>query len=314
MTFLIDDDALCARLLGHDEPVDVRAAYGRFVAQRVETHSMRPRYLAGLGLVAAALVVALLFTPLGTYARGFLTVFEPKQFTPVDVSSIPHDRGIRVDLRAFGTVRDEHLSSREFSSARTIDAVAGYHVLRPSYLPSRALPAARYKVTRRIDDSFTFSARKARAAAARSGKHLPAMPPALDGTTVTMQLGPMVEEHWGDESEATLSIVQTPVPVLRSSGATLAQLESYMLAMPDVTPELAQQIRAIGDPSSTLPVPFRPSKESAQHVVVRGVSGLAVGDNTGVGAFVMWQTHGMLYVVGGPLREDQVLKIADGLR
>jgi hypothetical protein len=44
-------------------------------------------------------------------------------------------------------------------------------------------------------------------------------------------------------------------PTVSSSGADLATLESYLLSQPGISAELAAQIRAIADPSSTLPVP-----------------------------------------------------------
>ncbi len=324
MAFPIDDAVFCARLLEHDEPVDVHAAYNRCVAQR-STARPWPRYAAGFALAAAALVLGLLFTPLGGYARGFLTIFEPKQLTAIDVSSLPADRGIRLDLRDVGTVRNERTHVSKLPAWDDVDAMVGYHVLEPSYLPPNVLPSAGYEVLRHMSDAFTFSARKARAAEARIGKALPPMLHTLDGTTVTVQLGPLVEQRWNDTpgsakdrktgaDEPALVIEQMPVPVVRSSGATLAELEKYLLAMPGVSPQLAAQVRAIADPSSTLPVPFRSNKQSAQHVRVHGAPGIAIGDNTGVGAVVMWQSHERLYIVGGPLREDEVLKIANGLR
>ncbi len=324
MAFPIDDDVFCSRLLEHDEPVDARAAYHRFIAQRAGARPW-PRYAAGFALAAAALVLGLLFTPLGTYARDFLTIFAPTQFTPIDVSSLPADRSIRLELRDFGTLTNEPMHVNTVPSWHDVDTVAGYRVLEPSYLPPNVLSSAGYEVSRSVTDAFTFNASKARAAEARVGNPLPPMPRALDGTTVTMQLGPFVEQRWNDATasakdrnagtdEPALVVEQMPVPLVRSNGATLAQVEKYLLAMPGISPQLATQIRAIADPVSTLPVPFRSNKQSAQHVRIHGAPGIAIGDNTGVGAMVMWQSHGMLYVVGGPLREDEVRKIADGLR
>lgn len=313
MAFPIDDDAFCARLLDHDEPADAKAAYGRFTAQRSQV-SLVPRYAVGFALAAAALALCLIFTPLGTYARDFLTIFEPKAFVQVDVSSLGTKHGIRLELRSFGTLQEQQMQITKVRDARGVDALAGYHVLEPTYLPANLPQLVGYNVAHGVKDTFTFSAAKARASEARAGNRLPPVPPAIDGTTITMQVGTIVEHHWGKGDASALTIVQMPAPVVRSNGATLAELERYMLTMPDVSPQLAEQIRAIGDPSSTLPVPFRPAKQSAQNVTIQGVRGLAVGDNTGVGTVVMWQTRGMLYFVGGTLRQDEAMKIADGLR
>jgi hypothetical protein len=48
-------------------------------------------------------------------------------------------------------------------------------------------------------------------------------------------------------------------------------------------------------------------------VTVQGVQGLAVGDSTGLGSVVIWEKDGIIYGVGGPLTEDQVLDIANSL-
>ena len=47
---------------------------------------------------------------------------------------------------------------------------------------------------------------------------------------------------------------------------------------------------------------------------VHGVSGLFVGDSTGLGSAVLWQQNGLVYVVGGTLTEAEVLAVANSLR
>ena len=54
--------------------------------------------------------------------------------------------------------------------------------------------------------------------------------------------------------------------------------------------------------------------DTGDTVQVQGVSGLAVGDNTGLGSGVIWERDGMVYAVGGTLPQDQVLKIANALQ
>ncbi|HEY5348743.1 MAG TPA: hypothetical protein VIJ64_03395, partial [Candidatus Lustribacter sp.] len=152
------------------------------------------------------------------------------------------------------------------------------------------------------------------ASAAQKKRRLPAMPAELNGTTITVALGPTIAQTWKDaDGKDGLVVVQSIAPVVRSSGASLRELESYLLSVPGVSPQLAAQIQAIGDPSSTLPVPFLANKQTAQRVTVDGSSGVAVGDNTGVGAGVVWEKNGKIYVVFGALAQDQVLNVADSL-
>jgi hypothetical protein len=111
-----------------------------------------------------------------------------------------------------------------------------------------------------------------------------------------------------------LVVVQARRPTVESTGASVADIESYLLAMPGISPALAAQIKAIGDPASTVPVPIPLNMATASTVSVDGVSGLAVGDNTGLGGGVIWQKDGMVYGVAGPLPIDQVLAVANSLR
>jgi hypothetical protein len=319
-----DDAAFCERMLAGDERVDVNGAYARHVALRAR----RPRLTLGLGLglAAAAVVVLLLTTPIGSIAQNFLTIFAPKQFVPVDVSSLSHaDARLLPDLKEFGTLHNRNeVAAREVAGVAQAERIAGFHVATPSSVPSSIPRVIRYRVSARNDQAFTFSAAKARASAARKGQKLPPMPAHLDGTTISASIGPIVIQTWGNhephhgsakrESEGPyLVVAQGVAPVVRSSGASLAELENYLLAMPGVSPQLAGEIRALGDLSSTLPVPFSSAKQSAQSVSVNGAQGLAIGDNTGLGAGVLWQKNGKIYGVFGTLPEDQVLQIADGL-
>jgi hypothetical protein len=103
-------------------------------------------------------------------------------------------------------------------------------------------------------------------------------------------------------------------PRVTSTGASLDTLERYLLSLPNVSPDLAAQIRALGDVENTVPVPVMIDKQTARSVSVHGSNGLAIGDNTGLGAGVVWQKNGIIYVVAGPMSMDEVTSIADGLR
>jgi hypothetical protein len=111
----------------------------------------------------------------------------------------------------------------------------------------------------------------------------------------------------------TLAIGATKAPVVTSTGVTVQQLENYVLSLPGVSPQLAAEIKAIGDPTSTLPLPIPLDLAHAQNVTVQGVHGVAVGDNTGMGSVVIWEKDGIIHGVGGTLTQDQVMAIAESL-
>ncbi len=111
-----------------------------------------------------------------------------------------------------------------------------------------------------------------------------------------------------------LLVVQMPVPHVASSGVSLARLTSFMLTGPGVPPRVAAAFGALGDLSTTLPIPVPIDKAYTQPVFVDGVQGVGIGDDTGIGAAVIWQKNGMLYAVFAPRTARDVLAIANSLR
>ncbi len=134
--------------------------------------------LAAAGL-AAALVLGLIFTPLGGYARSFLTIFEPRQFEPIAVS--PGDlRDLHLLPQAsdVGTQRTVRKPVRTYyASIGAAQAHAGFTVLHPTTLPAHFGVVRSFSTIAPGEMTFTFSAAKARAFEQRSHKTLPPMPP-----------------------------------------------------------------------------------------------------------------------------------------
>jgi hypothetical protein len=183
--------------------------------------------------------------------------------------------------------------------------------------------------------SFTFNAAKAQASAAAQGKTLPAMPANIDGSSVTVTTGSAVLAMYGapaasSESKATAKMVeanpasaaslgpvlvigQTTAPVVTSTGVSAADLEAYLLAQPGISPDLASAIRAIGDPTSTLPIPIPMSKASSHSVQVQGVTGVSVADSTGLGGGIIWVKNGIVYGIAGSFSENDLLAAANSL-
>lgn len=312
----------------HDETFDARAAYARFLAAKAKRPNRAPIAVAA-GLAAAAALAIVFAAPIGSFANGFLTIFQPKQFAAIDVSSLAHSKnGLFPRLNDYGTfVRPNAVASSTPHSLAEASAFAGYRVLTPAVVPAQVGSAHIYHVRKAEVQSFRFDAARARRSVASTGQPLPPMPAGLDGTTITLRVGPIVETIWGSDRAAFgvrsahgattrgdgMVVIQSLAPVVRSSGASLSDLEEYLLKMPGLAPDVAEQIRAIGDPGSTLPVPIVGTRQSAHPVEVAGAPGLAIGDNTGIGAGVLWQRDGYVYGVFGTLTEDQVLSVAAGL-
>jgi hypothetical protein len=177
--------------------------------------------------------------------------------------------------------------------------------------------------------TFTFSAEKARQAAAAQKRTPPPMPANMDGSKLFITGGPAVVTFYDDGTTPTgttgatgaspftgmpkLIVAQGKPPVVQSDGVTVDQLQSYLLQQPGISPQLAAQIRAIKDPSTTLPVPIPVDLATSKKVTVQGVEGIFVGDSTGLGSAVIWQKDGIVYGVAGTLTEQQVLAVANSL-
>ena len=273
-----------------------------------------------LGALAATAATGALVATAG--AAGWLSIFSPTQVAPVtltvaDLNGLP-------DLSAYGHMHVNQPVTQQVADAAHAAAVSGLHVLRPSTLPANVPATVTWEALSAGSATFTLDAATADAAARRAGRSAPQIPGNLDGTTVTVNAGPAVVAVYGGNGTAsgggdlgsslpTLVIGQTIRPTASTNGATLQQLESFLLAQPGLAPQLAAEIRAIGQPSSTLPIPVIAGLMTSQTVTIDGVQGVAAGDSTGLGAAVVWEKDGIVYAVGGLLPQSEVLDIARSL-
>ena len=303
----------------------------------VTVHNPLRRWLKPLtALAVVALAAALLvLTPLGSYAQGVLNLFTPRQFVAVPVT----DAQLRTlpDLSDFGTMtHPQQPAPRTVSSADEAAAAVGVTLLKPTSLPKSVSSQVTYQVMPGNSTSYTFDAAKAEATARAKGKTATAMPKNVNGSVLAVTVYPAAFVSYGEsqislpegakaatgakrgETQArsvpTLVIAQAKAPVVQSTGATLAEIQDYILAQPGIAPELAAAMRSIADPMSTLPVPVDVSRMNGRAVKVQGVDGLLLGDATGLGSVVVWSKDGQVFFVGGPLRDNEVLDIANGLK
>jgi hypothetical protein len=287
----------------------------RSVAARVEINpAPAVRTLAAVA-IATVLVVGMVVSGA---AANLLTIFEPKQVTAVPVTStdLQSLQGLP-DLSEYGTIRvTTEPVLQSVTDAQAAATASRLQVLQPNYLPASVNGPGAFAIVSQGSGSFTFSAAKAQAAAQRQGKALPAMPANIDGSTLYLTVGPAVVETFGfggGQQLPSLVIAQARVPRVQSTGVSVRQLEDYLLSQPGISPGLAAQIRAIGDPSQTLPIPIPANLATSHPVTVQGVHGVAVGDSSGLGSAVIWVKDGVVYAVGGTLTENQVLQVANSL-
>lgn len=310
------------------EPVDTRRAFCAVQTRLADgppaRRSMTPGGLtlrrrsglsAWLGGLAAAVVAAtaVAFTPAGSLAQSFIDLFQPSQVAPVGVTTA--DVKSLAQLRHYGRVSlPTAPGSNDEPSLAAAAADAGMTVLTPSTLPAGVPSRVSYTEVSGATASFTFSAAKARAWATARGKTLPDMPGGLNGSTLSVKTGNgVIAVYGGTGSLPGLIVGQMRAPQVTTTGASVETMENYILNLPGVSPRLAAEVRALGDPKTILPLPIPVDMAQGSPVTVRGVQGVAVGDNTGLGSAVIWEQDGIVYGVGGAMSRNEALQIANGL-
>jgi hypothetical protein len=285
------------------------------------------------GGVAAVLALSLAFTP----AKNIFTIFQPKQFVPLSVTtgelrSLPNlakfgtltlpqnvcsrhsARGAPGSRRVKPSIHDQ-CNNLQFPNRAAAEAAAKMEILAPTYVPAGVPSHTAYSVMRAETSSFELDAKKAAAEMRKEHKAPVSMPAGLNGDVLRLTTGAAVLTIYGQaQAIPSLVIGQTPVPRVTSSGASITAIENYILRLPGVSKQLAAQVKAIGNPATSLPIPVPVNRAYAQRVTVNGASGIAIGDNTGVASIVIWQKAGTVYGVGGAFTQDQVLRVANSLR
>ena len=323
-----EDARAVTRLLASPElKVDVASAFSRVRS----APAARPRFGFRLPVlrpgsrpmmlaVAAAVVV---FGLLATAVAENDNFFAPQTVTPVPVTLA--DLQSLSQLSAYGTVTWTTQPQLQIvTSAAEAKKMSGLRAPVVGTLPAGVSTTFTYAAMSKAVAVFTFSKDKAAAEAAKTGKSLPAMPTGMDGAKLTVTVGPAVAEIFGnlkagsgsDLTQAGLPqliVAESSAPVATSTQVTVKQLEDYILALPGLSPELRAAIKAIGDPSTTLPIPVPVAFATSKSVTIQGVRAVAVGDNTGVGSGVIWVKHGVVYGVIGSVKQSDAIAIANHL-
>jgi hypothetical protein len=323
-----DARAITTLLAGPELNVDIASAFGRVrsapAAQPrfgfrlpVLRPGSRPMVLA---FAAAVATLALLATAIAENG----TIFSPSTVTPVPVTVA--DIQALSQLSAYGTVAwSKQPQPQIVTSAPEAKSISGMDVPVVTNLPAGVSTTVTYAAMPQATGVFTFSKDKAAAAAAQAGKTLPPLPAGMDGAQITVSVGPAVVAIYGnlkpssstDPTQASLPqlvVGKSGSPVVTtSSQITVRQIEDYILTVPGITAELKAAITAIGDPSTTMPIPVPVEFATSSKVTVQDVGGVALGDNTGVGAGVIWVKSGLVYLVAGTVKLSDALDIANHL-
>lgn len=305
--------------------VDAEAALRRVKAAAAARAPSRPafglarrlgwRKPAVAALLAAGLVGTLAFTSLG---QSLVQIFEPTTVTPVQVSE--SDLNSLNALSSWGEVKQTGTTQlKEAGTAAEAAANSGgLPEIAPTTLPDsiKALPVS-YGSVGQVSGSVTFNDKA---------------PDKLRGSTLTVQVGPAEAAFYGDLSRAqsagrqaqtpqdassalgpTMVIVESRAPKVSSTGASVSDIKKALLAQNGLSPLVRTVIQQIDTPPGNLPIPVPAQYAEGSPVAVQGVMGTQIGDNTRLGAGVIFVKNGIAYAVGGTISKDEAIAVANSL-
>lgn len=317
--------SLAAAPAAPDVPVDVDAAWQRLSASTTrvaapapalaEQPAARSRSRRSVGLLrrpsVAALAVAVALGGAGTAAANdWLPIFRTQQVQAVSIT--PGDLVALPDLSEYGELSfASEPDVREVADADAAREATGLDVPVVQDLPSGVAGEPVHTVGGKVSATFTFSAERAARAASRTGEDLPPVPAGLDGSSVRLEAGPGVAQVWASASGIPALVVGRAVaPTAFSSGVPFETVRDYLLSLPGLPAEIADQLRTFSADGSTLPLPVPADEVRTSSVEVDGVPATLLVSRDRSLAGVVWVEDGLVTVVAGSLDDSEVLDVA----
>jgi hypothetical protein len=282
-----------------------------------------------LAAIAAALVALLLLPNSGALANQLLSLFRVQQFQPVQVTKQDVQTLSSRPIPTFedmGTlqIQPDSLQTHENLTKAQAAQMVNFPILIPNSLPRGISNTPDFSVIDAGHGTFTFSASKAHTFFVKNGYGNMNIPANLDGATFAITTTAGVVIAYGSETTTQFMVVEFPSPVVRATGnASLQELRDVALSLPGLPPQLVAQLRQIDLNSGVVPLPI-PKGIDSQSITVHGTKGLLLTSNISTtieqlkkfpaGSAVVWQTHGIIYAVGGTISDtNQLLNSANSL-
>jgi hypothetical protein len=264
--------------------------------------------------VAAVAVVALLAGGGVAAAAGWLEIFHTERLAPIGVTQA--DLLKLPDLSSYGDLELVELPDvGEVEDAAAAEAKTGLEVPQVGELPRGVTGDPVFQAGDEVVGVFTYSDRQAQAVARDSGVTLPPPPAGLDGSRFRLSAGPGLAMVWSEARGVPAMIVARAVaPTAESSGIPFETARDYILSLPTLPEDVADQLRRFSSDGTTLPVPVPTEEVESSVTEVGGEPATLLGSRDGTMAAVVWVTDGIVNAVGGSLSEDEVLTVARALR
>jgi len=282
-----------------------------------------PRMARPLALVMALVVLG----ATTVYATpSLITIFQVKPNSGITTVPVSEPGAGAVaglpDLSQYGTTKvlEQGTTQTVLTAAEATSASKG--LVPPAAPADYSGKTVTYTVVGESKVSFKFDKAKATAAAA-AGKPAPVFPAGIDGTTLTVTLGPAVAEVFGtldkntDLTNLPLLAGVAKAPVVTSTGVSAKELESFLVQQPGIAgnPTMVAEIHAIGDPlaAGNLVIPIPANLATSTPTTVKGTPGVLIADKTGTVKALVWEKLNIVYAVGGHFDDSQLLALANGV-
>jgi hypothetical protein len=137
---------------------------------------------------------------------------------------------------------------------------------------------------------------------------------ALSGSSLVVTVGPGIGVTYAGTTGGTgfypLGILTIARPVATSTGATTSQLERFLLSQPGIPPDLAEELKLLGDLKTTLPIPTPPGAKTTS-IDVNGSPGVLIADGANDASAAIWEApNGQVHIVAGLLDREDVRRVA----
>jgi hypothetical protein len=275
-----------------------------------------PRWRAGLRspVVVAVGVAALLSGAGAAAAADWFQIFRTQQIAPLSITQA--DLVELPDLSAYGTIEvAQEPDVREVADAATAEQATGLTVPQVGQLPRGVTGEPTFQVGGQLRMTFTFSEEKAARAAREAGETLPPPPPGLDGSQFRLVAGPGLAMMWfADSGLPGLVVGRAVAPSAYSSGVPFETARDYLLSLPGLPDNVANQLRSFSGDATTLPLPVPAEQVRTSSDEVGGAPATVLNSRDGTMAGVVWVDNGIITAVAGSLSTDEVLSVARGLR
>ncbi len=280
---------------------------------------------AAAALALVVIVAGVVLTPAGTVLGDWLSVFRAEKFAPVtiDPSKMDTANAPKLDPSQMGEfkvkVEPQHRQVADLGAAQgTVD-----FKLRSLKSVPAGLAAQPGVFTNTTGDvTYVFDLAKTKAALAAQGINVQ-LPADLDGATVRVYVPASVQLLYkgGSGSESGLFFYQGRSPTLELPGALdTPQMRDLFFQLSGLPPELIDQLKAMSQSNTTVPVPVLKG-DSSRTVTVDGTQGLLVdhkptmaGDNALAGSYLVWQKDGVVYLLGGTVSASDLQAAANALQ